>query len=219
MSNRLPMLAAEIRRAHADVQEAAKTAAEHAIAAGHALIEAKALVGHGGWLPWLREHCALAERTAQLYMKIARSGHSAETVSALGLKGAEQSLMLQYGYFQPLHDGDDEARRDWLIFAHFLVDRLGYRAEGAALHIDWLGRHDFKTVQEWLTEGPKWVATWGSKIDVTPEQVATFGAQYEGFSVNELMATLESKAADVPPPSRQRRKTKSATVADLGGAA
>jgi len=37
MSNRLPVLAAEIRRAHADVQEAATTAAERAIDAGHAL--------------------------------------------------------------------------------------------------------------------------------------------------------------------------------------
>ncbi len=40
MSNRLPVLAAEIRRAHADIQESAKTTAEHAIEAGHALIEA-----------------------------------------------------------------------------------------------------------------------------------------------------------------------------------
>src|SRR3954452_25391410 len=68
-SNRLPVLAAEIRRAHADVHDAAMTAAQRAIDAGHALIEAKELVAHGQWLPWLRENCALSERTAQLYMK------------------------------------------------------------------------------------------------------------------------------------------------------
>ena len=89
-SNRLPVLAAEIRCAHADVQEAAKTAAQRAIDAGHALIEAKSLVEHGGWLPWLREHCALAERTAQLYMKIAKSGNSAEIVAAFGLQAASE---------------------------------------------------------------------------------------------------------------------------------
>jgi hypothetical protein len=50
-SNRLPILAEEIRKAHADVQEAAKTAAERAIEAGHALIEAKELLKHGEWLP------------------------------------------------------------------------------------------------------------------------------------------------------------------------
>jgi hypothetical protein len=41
-SNRLPTLAAEIRKAHADVQDAAKTAAQRAIEAGHALLEAYA---------------------------------------------------------------------------------------------------------------------------------------------------------------------------------
>jgi hypothetical protein len=73
-TNRLPVLAAEIRMAHADVQEAIKTAAQRAIEAGHALIEAKELVDHGGWMPWLREHCALPDRTARLYMQVARSG-------------------------------------------------------------------------------------------------------------------------------------------------
>jgi hypothetical protein len=32
--------------------------------AGDLLIEAKALVPHGQWLPWLAEHCEMAERTA-----------------------------------------------------------------------------------------------------------------------------------------------------------
>ena len=54
MSNRLPILAVEVRRAHADVGDAEKVAAERAIVAGHALIEAKSLVGHGNWLVWLK---------------------------------------------------------------------------------------------------------------------------------------------------------------------
>lgn len=91
-SNRLPILAAEIRKAHADVQEAAKTAAERAIEAGHALIEAKELLKHGEWLPWLREHCELPERTAQAYMRLARSGIKSATVADLGLKAALASL-------------------------------------------------------------------------------------------------------------------------------
>ncbi len=50
-SNRLPVLAEEIKRAHTGVMDAAKTAAERAIEAGHALIEAKSLVKHRQWLP------------------------------------------------------------------------------------------------------------------------------------------------------------------------
>ena len=57
-SNRLPILADEIKLAHGGVMDAAKTAAERAIEAGNALIEAKSLVKHGQWLQFLRDHCA-----------------------------------------------------------------------------------------------------------------------------------------------------------------
>jgi len=43
------------------------------MAAGDLLTQAKAQVPHGQWLPWLAEHCAIAERTAQAYMRVARS--------------------------------------------------------------------------------------------------------------------------------------------------
>ena len=90
-SNRLPALAAEILKAHADVQDAAKTALERAIAAGHALIEAKALVKHGEWLPWLRENCtALSERSAQDYMRLA--AHEAKLGLANPQRAADLSI-------------------------------------------------------------------------------------------------------------------------------
>ena len=57
-SNRLPVLAAEIRAAHTGVLDAAKTAAERSIEAGRALLEAKELVKHGEWGAWLKEHCS-----------------------------------------------------------------------------------------------------------------------------------------------------------------
>jgi hypothetical protein len=46
-SNRLTVLAADIRAAHSDIQRSALGMAERAIAAGHMLIEAKATVLHG----------------------------------------------------------------------------------------------------------------------------------------------------------------------------
>jgi len=45
---------------------ALKNSVRHAIAAGTLLIEAKDKLGHGQWLPWLRDHCTISERTAQL---------------------------------------------------------------------------------------------------------------------------------------------------------
>lgn len=42
--------------------------------AGDLLIEAKAAIPHGHWLPWLADNCGeLSERTVQLYIKLAKN--------------------------------------------------------------------------------------------------------------------------------------------------
>jgi hypothetical protein len=71
-SNRLPELAGRIKVEHEATATALKSGVEHAMAAGDLLLEAKALVKHGQWLPWLADHCAISERTAQLYMRTAK---------------------------------------------------------------------------------------------------------------------------------------------------
>src|SRR5262249_8380321 len=63
----LTILANKIKAAHAAVG----TALQHAVEAGHLLIRAKRLIPHGGWSPWVRENCALSERTARAYMQLA----------------------------------------------------------------------------------------------------------------------------------------------------
>jgi hypothetical protein len=65
-------LAATVRTAHAGAMLATTNLIEHMLAAGDALIAAKAAVGHGNWLSWLREECDLSERQALKYMTIAR---------------------------------------------------------------------------------------------------------------------------------------------------
>ena len=71
-SNRLPILAENIRTHHRAALDAAGTATRHAMTCGEMLIEAKKELSHGEWLPWLKEHCEISERTAQAYMRIAR---------------------------------------------------------------------------------------------------------------------------------------------------
>jgi hypothetical protein len=90
-SNALPVLAARIKAEHNAVSTALMDSLRHAIACGEALIEAKALAAHGGWLPWL-ESCGISERTAQRYIRLARNRSTIETksdtVSDLGIRGA-----------------------------------------------------------------------------------------------------------------------------------
>src|SRR5262249_17766822 len=65
-------LAAAVRTAHAAAMLATTNLIEHMLAAGDALIAAKAAVGHGNWLSWLKEECDLRERQAQKDMTLAR---------------------------------------------------------------------------------------------------------------------------------------------------
>jgi DNA modification methylase len=73
-------LAVRINAEHSEVVRALRLGLSHAIAAGNALLEAKALLKHGQWLPWLNDNCLISERTASLYMRLAR--HAPDLKSA-----------------------------------------------------------------------------------------------------------------------------------------
>ena len=85
-SNSLADLAARIRLEHCAAAEKLTEALRHAMTAGELLVEAKALVQHGQWLPWLADHVAISERTAQLYMRLAKNrGEIEATKSAMAI--------------------------------------------------------------------------------------------------------------------------------------
>ncbi|HEV2517918.1 MAG TPA: DUF3102 domain-containing protein [Devosia sp.] len=83
-------IAGAINDAHANVEKAKRQAVVFAIECGKLLEQAKATVPHGSWKPWLAEHCTFSERTAQLYMKVAKHvGHDpakAQRVADLSLR-------------------------------------------------------------------------------------------------------------------------------------
>jgi hypothetical protein len=91
-SNSLTDLAARIRIEHEAIAASFKRGAAHAMAAGDLLTEAKAIIRHGDWLPWLKANCEVSERTARLYMRLARNRSEIEaktaTVADLNLRGA-----------------------------------------------------------------------------------------------------------------------------------
>lgn len=84
-----------INAAHRDCLASAKTAIEQAIEVGRLLIEAKADVSHGEWLPWIRENCEFSERTAQNYLRLAKQhleSPDPQRVTDLSIRRALQEL-------------------------------------------------------------------------------------------------------------------------------
>lgn len=92
----LDTLAAEINAHHRAFVEALRTAFERAILAGNLLIEAKAQVPHGEWLPWLRANFEGHTRTAQGYMQLAchysLDDLKCETISHFGIRDALDAI-------------------------------------------------------------------------------------------------------------------------------
>ena len=74
-----------------DILEAKRTGGEAILTIGRCLIEAKDMLRHGEWLPWLNEQVELSERTAQKFMKLAREWSNPNTLADLG---ASKALML-----------------------------------------------------------------------------------------------------------------------------
>jgi hypothetical protein len=90
--NYLAALAADIRALHASARRSAEQVARDAVEAGRKLIEAKAALPHGQWQAWLRDHADINERTARLYMQLARSGLEIGNIAEMGFNAALKAI-------------------------------------------------------------------------------------------------------------------------------
>ena len=80
-----------------EILDAKRTGGEAILTIGRCLIEAKDMLPHGEWLPWLNEQVELSERTAQKFMKLAREWSNPNTLADLGASKALMLLALPEG--------------------------------------------------------------------------------------------------------------------------
>jgi hypothetical protein len=159
--NRLAALAAEVRALQAGIRRQSEQTARDVIEAGRQLIEAKALLPHGEWLAWLRDHVGLSPRTASRYMHIARSGFEIGHLADLALGVADPTPIAadirRYGAaaWNEFVDVGREllAIRDEIgspeLFANFVADTFGWHGPEAEqyiaiAHADATGDHSAK---------------------------------------------------------------------------
>ena len=87
----LSELVASVNNEHRQVKECVIKGAQHAVRAGELLWQAKRKARHGRWLEWIAENCEFSERTAELYMKLARDlpqVANSQGIADLSLTGA-----------------------------------------------------------------------------------------------------------------------------------
>lgn len=77
-----------------EILELKTMAGEAILGIGQRLIEAKAMLQHGEWLPWLTEQVEFSERAAQRFMKLAKEWLNPTALSDLGATKALALLAL-----------------------------------------------------------------------------------------------------------------------------
>lgn len=90
----LPAEGRTIEAVTGEILEAQRQGGEAILTIGRCLIEAKAMLSHGEWLPWLNEKVAYSERTAQNFMAVARRYSNPKTLADLGMAKALALLAL-----------------------------------------------------------------------------------------------------------------------------
>jgi len=170
---------------HETTSAALKTSVGHAIAAGELLIEAKALLKHGQWLPWLADHCAISDRTAQLYMRCAKNSSAIEAntqcVADLTLNEAAAILMLKraesadpdelinlcaaegiavirgkpFGA-KEWSELEDSEQLEWYLWTLFGVKEFRVSAEEAFYHTERLQSRDWSLTAWYGDEGDRY---------------------------------------------------------------
>ena len=77
-----------------EILDAKRAGGEAILTIGRGLIEAKGLLPHGEWLPWLTERVEFSERSAQNFMRLAREYANPQTLADLGASKALTLLAL-----------------------------------------------------------------------------------------------------------------------------
>lgn len=78
----------------AEILQLKQDAGNAILSIGQRLIEAKAMLPHGEWLPWLTEQVEFSERTAQSFMRLAREWSNPQALADLGATKALTLLAL-----------------------------------------------------------------------------------------------------------------------------
>ena len=89
-----PSAARDIETITAEILELKQTAGSAILNIGQRLIEAKEMLDHGEWLPWLEERVEFSERSAQNFMRLAREWSNPQTLADLGASKALTLLAL-----------------------------------------------------------------------------------------------------------------------------
>lgn len=128
-----PAAVRDIETITGEILELKQDAGEAIIGIGKRLIEAKEMLPHGEWTPWLEERVEFSERSARNFMKLAREWTNRQTLAVLGASKALALLALppeeRDAFIEEGHVVDGEEKRVEDMSARELKKALQERDE------------------------------------------------------------------------------------------
>ena len=94
-----------------------QNAGDAIIGIGQRLIEAKGMLPHGSWLPWLEDRVEFSERTARNFMRLAREWTNRQALADLGAAKALTLLAL------PPEERERNLRRVLEVATQAMIDQ------------------------------------------------------------------------------------------------
>ena len=149
---------------------------------GRRLIDAKALLPHGEWLPWLTERVEFSERSAQNFMRLAREWSNPQALADLGATKALTLLALP------------REEREQFLAEHNVIDMSARQLEAAirerdeALKAAQAAKADAATAEE---------ARAKMEEDMRLLKIRMSGANEDREQAMEAVARLEKELAEL----------------------
>lgn len=163
-----------------ELLDAKRRGGEAILTIGRCLMEAKEMLPHGEWLPWLNERVELSERAAQRFMRLAREWSNPTALSDLGATKALTLLAL------PAEE------REQFLADHNVIDMSARQLEQAIRERD-EARRAAETARAEASAAEQ--ARAKMETDMAVANAALEGARAEAGQAGERVRLLEEELA------------------------
>jgi hypothetical protein len=191
-------LVARINAAHDAAHGAARTAIEHAVECGRLLLEAKAGVAHGAWLPWVAANLNFGVRQVQKYLRIAKHAEelpNATSNSHLTIYGALTALSSS----QTLRVMGSSASDEWCTPPHIFELALDVMGE-IDLDPSWHPDSPVQASTTYIEADDGLARPWHGRTWLNPPYGREIGAwidklvdEHEAGQVSEALALIPAR--------------------------
>jgi len=194
-------LAERIEAAHQAVIGAFRTALDHAICCGELLTQAKAEVGHGGWLEWIRNNLTLKPRQCQGYMRLYanRDRLNAQATAHLTIDGALQLLASPKDASHTLRVMGSSESPEWYT-PPSIVERVVATMGEVDLDPSWHAESPVQAATAYTADDDGLAQRWAGRVYLNPPYgreidawVAKLVQEYDAGTVSEAIALVPAR--------------------------